>query len=243
LILATLRRDGQAIAKTLAVEIGVSDDTLRRDLRELARKGLLQRVHGGALPASPAMADLHTRQQVSTLEKEVIAKAAAAMLQTGQVAFLDGGTTAVRLARLIDPALRATVVTHSPAVAVALIDHACEVILIGGRLFKHSMVSVGAAAVEGIGRVRADLYFMGITGIHPEIGLTTGDAEEAAVKRALLAAAAETVVLCSSEKLGAASPYVIAPISAASTLVATWTGSDAILDRVAECGVQVIRVS
>ena len=88
-----------------------------------------------------------------------------------------------------------------------------EVILIGGKLFKHSVVSVGAPAIESIRRIHADTYFMGVTGIHPDVGLTTGDFEEAHVKRALSASAAETIVLASSEKLNAVSPYVIAPIS------------------------------
>jgi len=86
------------------------------------------------------------------------------------------------------------------------IDHpGAEVVLIGGRLFKHSVEAVGAAAVEAIGRIRADVYFMGVTGIHPQAGLSTGDLEEAHVKRALIRSAAETVVLASSEKLDAAS--------------------------------------
>ena len=81
-----------------------------------------------------------------------------------------------------------------------------EVILIGGKLFKHSVVAVGAPAIENIRRIHADTYFMGVTGIHPEVGLTTGDFEEAHVKRALSASAAETIVLASSEKLNAVSP-------------------------------------
>ena len=142
------------------------------------------------------------------------------VVQPGQVVFVDGGTTAVQLARHLPPALRATVVTHSPSVAVELVGHAgVEVVLIGGRLFKHSVVAVGAAAVEAIARFHADLYFMGVTGVHAQAGLSTADMEEAAVKRALMAAAGDTVVMASSEKLGAASPYVIAPLDAVATVL------------------------
>lgn len=136
------------------------------------------------------------------------------MVSEGQVVILDGGTTAVQIARHFAPALKATVVTHSPTIAVELVGHRnIEVILIGGKLFKHSVVSVGAPAIESIQRIHADTYFMGVTGIHPRVGLTTGDFEEAHVKRALSASAAETIVLASSEKLNAVSPYVIAPLS------------------------------
>jgi DeoR/GlpR family transcriptional regulator of sugar metabolism len=220
-ILEVLKRDGQIVAKTLSADLGLSEDTIRRDLRELARDGLLQRVHGGALPASPAVVDYAARQQLAPREKIAIGRAAAAMVQRGQVVILDGGTTTLQLARHLPSELDATVVTHSPSIAVELVDHHphVEVVLIGGRLFKHSVVAVGAAAIEAIRRIRADIYFMGVTGIHPEAGLTTGDLEEAHIKRALCESAAETIVLVSAEKLGAASPYGIAPLSEISGIV------------------------
>lgn len=220
LILKRLSSDGQIVAKALAEELGTSEDTIRRDLRELAQAGKLQRVHGGALPASVAVGDLQLRAQVSTEEKVALGRAGAAMIQPGQVVILDGGTTALQVARHLDPALRATLVTHSPNVAVALADHPhVDILMLGGRLFRHSMVNIGADVIDAASRLRADLYFMGATGVHPDAGLSTGDAEEAAVKRALHARAAETVVLASSEKLLAASPFVIVPLGAVGTVV------------------------
>ena len=220
LILDALARDGQVVAKTLSVAFGVSEDTVRRDLRELAAEGRLQRVHGGALPSSPAAVDFAGRQGIGSTAKAAIGKAAAQMIAPGQIAIIDGGTTAVQLARNLPRDLRATIVTHSPSVAVELADHAAlDVILIGGRLFRHSMVAVGAAAIEALSHIRADLYFMGVTGVHPEAGFSTGDFEEAYVKRALAARAAETIVLASAEKLNAASACMIAEIAAASAIV------------------------
>jgi DeoR/GlpR family transcriptional regulator of sugar metabolism len=93
-----------------------------------------------------------------------------------------------------------------------------EIIVLGGRLFRHSMVNVGASVIDAASRLRADLFFMGVTGVHADEGLSTGDAEEAAVKRALHERAAETVVLASAEKLMAASPFLIAPLAAVSLL-------------------------
>jgi len=220
LILARLRQDGQVIAAALSAELGLSEDTLRRDLRALAAEGLLQRVHGGALPASAAVADFTARQVVEPEGKAGIAAAAAAMVQPGQLVFIDGGTTCQQLARRLPPTLRATVVTHSPTIAVELGAHeGIEVVLIGGRLFKHSMVAVGAAALQAIGQIRADLYFMGVTGVAPGAGLSTGDLEEAHIKRALMGQSAETWVLASAEKLNSASAYTIAPCSAATGLI------------------------
>ncbi len=219
-ILTALQRDGQVIAKALSEQFGVSEDTIRRDLRELAAEGLLQRVHGGALPSSPAVVDFAERQQISTGAKLAIARKAAELIRPGQVVILDGGTTSVQLARQLSATLRATVVTHSPSVAVELAGHPLvEVVLIGGRLFKHSVVAVGAAAIEAIGHIRADVYFMGVTGVHPTAGLSTGDLEEAYIKRALAARAAEVVVLALAEKINAASAYVIADATTANTLI------------------------
>jgi DeoR/GlpR family transcriptional regulator of sugar metabolism len=220
LILTRLGKDGQIIAKELAGELGTSEDTIRRDLRELAQSGKLQRVHGGALPASAAVGDLQVREQVSPQEKIALGRYGASKIQTGQVVILDGGTTAIQVARHLDSSLRATIVTHSPNVAVELAAHASiEIIVLGGRLFRHSMVSVGAAVIDAASRLRADLYFMGVTGVHPVAGLSTGDAEEAAVKRALHERAAETLVLASTEKLMAASAFVVAKLQDISLLV------------------------
>lgn len=220
LMLSRLAADGQIIAKDLAREFGTSEDTIRRDLRELAQAGKLQRVHGGALPASAAVGDLQVRENVSPQEKVVLGRFGAAMIQQGQVVILDGGTTAIQVARHLDPSLRATIVTHSPTVAVQLAFHPLiDIIMLGGRLFRHSMVSVGACVIDAASRLRADLYFMGVTGVHPDAGLSTGDAEEAAVKHALHERAAETVVLASTEKLMAASPFVVADLKDLSLLV------------------------
>ena len=219
LLLARLAAEGQLVAKALAHELGTSEDTIRRDLRELAAEGRLQRVHGGALPASAAMGDLALRGQVSTADKVALGRFGASLVRPGQVVILDGGTTALQVARHLAQGLRATVVTHSPTIAVELAQHpGVEILMLGGRLFRHSMVNVGADVIAAASRLRADLFFLGATGVHPEAGLSTGDAEEAAVKRALHQRAAETVVLASSEKLMAASPFVIAPLAAASLL-------------------------
>jgi DeoR/GlpR family transcriptional regulator of sugar metabolism len=241
-ILALLKSDGQVIAKEVSQSMGVSEDTIRRDLRELAHEGLLQRVHGGALPASPAVADFAGREAIAPDGKVAIGRAAAQMIQPGQVVILDGGTTARQLARHIPLDFEATIVTHSPTIALELVNHPnIEVILIGGRFFKHSVVAVGAAAIEAISQIHADTFFMGVTGVHPKAGLTTGDFEEAALKRALSHAAAETMVLASSEKLGAASPYLVVPLSEISGIITERAADEALTRPYEKLRIPVIR--
>jgi DeoR/GlpR family transcriptional regulator of sugar metabolism len=242
-ILDALKRDGQVLATELSASFGVSEDTVRRDLRELAAEGLLQRVHGGALPASPAVAPFARRENMESDAKRRIARRAAEMIAPGQVVIIDGGTTSALLVRQLPDTLNATIVTHSPNIAVALAEHPrVEVVLIGGRLYKHSIVTVGAAAVEAMSHIHADLYFMGVTGVHPTAGLTTGDFEEAHIKRALAARAAETVVLASAAKLNAASAYRIGGVELAQTLIVENTAGVKLTEPIEQAGVTVLRV-
>jgi len=143
------------------------------------------------------------------------------MIEPGQIVIIDDGTTSGELVKHIPRTLAATVATHSPTVAVALAGHpSIDVIMIGGKLYKHSIVNVGAAAIEAMSHINADIYFMGVTGVHPTAGLSTGDLEEAYVKRALVERSAETVVLASMEKLNSASAYAIGNLTLAQTIVA-----------------------
>ncbi len=163
------------------------------------------------------------------------------MIQTGQVVFLDGGTTAVQLARQLPRELCATIVTHSPSIAVELVNHpGIEVLMLGGRLYKHSIVGVGAATVEAIGRIRADLYFMGVASLHPQAGITTGDYEEACVKRALSEASSRTIVLASPEKFNTASPFQIAPLSQVNDIIVHRDIDNALLAPYHEMGINII---
>lgn len=219
-ILDRLRLEGQVVAKDLSAELGISEDTIRRDLRELAREGLLTRVHGGAMPLSSALGNLQVRQSINMDEKKNLAMQALSHISAGQIIILDGGTTTGELARLLPQDLPLTVVTHSPFIACQLNDHArVDVILLGGKVFKHSGVTAGATTLREITKIRADIYFMGVTGVHPQYGLSTGDLEESEIKGALLQAAADTIVMCSKEKLNAVSPFKIADLKEVAGLI------------------------
>jgi DeoR/GlpR family transcriptional regulator of sugar metabolism len=241
LLLERLRRDGRLVAREIAGELGVTEDMIRRDLRELASAGLVQRVYGGALPVSPAVADYAARTAVAPEGKRRVAASAAALVAPGSVVALDGGTTALAVVDALPRDLRATIVTHSPTIAVALAEHRdIDVDIIGGRLFRHSMVASGATALDAVGRLRVDVFLLGVTGVHAEAGLTTGDREEATLKRTIAARAGDTYVLASSEKIGAASAFEVLPLAPVTGLV---TDSDDGPPRsaLAAAGVQLIR--
>ncbi|CDZ73070.1 Transcriptional regulator, DeoR family [Neorhizobium galegae bv. orientalis] len=221
LILDILRREGQVVAKRAAEEFSLSEDTIRRDLREMAAEGLLRRVHGGAMPNAPDLPDFSARRAVSSDVKQRLGRAAAGMVKPGQTIFLDGGTSTAEIARALPRDFAFTVITHSPTIAAELEHHpTADVILIGGRLYKHSMVATGAAAMAQIALMRPDIFFLGVTAVHPARGLSTGDFEEAAIKRHIAACSIETITLVTEEKLDAVSPHVIMPVSALSGMIA-----------------------
>jgi DeoR/GlpR family transcriptional regulator of sugar metabolism len=242
-ILEVLRREGKVVASALSEELGTSEDTIRRDLRDLSSEGLLLRVHGGALPVSPATASFASRRDQSAPAKRVIAQAAAGLVRPGQVVLLDGGTTNLQVAELLPATLEATVVTNSPPVAVALADHPrVAVILLGGQLDKHSLVTRGEATLDGLRMVRPDLYLLGICSLHPELGISTPSLHEAYLKRAMIAAAAEVVALASPEKLNTAAPYVVGPLTELSEIITNRTVDEETLRPYRDLGITMTRV-
>jgi DeoR/GlpR family transcriptional regulator of sugar metabolism len=239
-ILTRLGRDGKVVASELVQVLGVSEDTVRRDLRELAAGGLVQRVHGGALPPPPATATFTQRLRVAPEAKAHLAEAALPMLRGAAVIVLDGGTTSLELARRLPAGRPCTVLTNSPPVASALAEHpSVEVVLIGGRLLKDPQVTVGPEAIEALRAVNADVCVLGICSLHPEVGVTATDHDEAHVKRAMVDSAAEVIALATADKLRTAAPWVVAPLADVTHLV-TDAGDELTADYAA-AGVSVIR--
>ena len=240
-LLALLAETGRVVARDASEAMGVSEDTIRRDLREMAKEGLLKRVHGGAMPLSPATAPFAHRRNIADDDKGRIGKAAADLVENGQLIFLDGGTTAIAVAQALPETLSATVITHSPNVAVELMR--CpdiEIEIVGGRLFRHSVVTTGAATMSWLSRFRPDIAFIGATGLHPDHGITTGDSEEAEVKRAVIGHSGASYILASREKIGAVSSFVIAGFSEIDGIITVAGEEKAMLDAIRAAGPQII---
>ncbi len=231
LILETLRRDGRLVAKTFASELSLSEDTIRKDLREMAAEGLLSRVHGGALPLSSPLPDFAARTGLAHAEKRALGRAAAPV-EPGSTVFFDGGTTNAELIRALPEMIAFTAITHSPTIAAEFERlKNVEVTLIGGRLYRHSMVAVGTEAAQAIGLIRPELFFMGVTAANAAAGFSTGDAEEAAIKRLIARQSRDVWVLLTAEKLGLQSPMTIMPIAEVSGVVLSGEGDPAMFEQ------------
>ncbi len=241
-ILEILRRDGKVLASELSREFRTSEDTIRRDLRNLAAAGMLQRVHGGALPKSPVATNYAARQRQSPGAKIAIAKAAAKLARNGQVIFLDGGTTTLQVVHHLPQNLHATIVTNSAPHAIALAEHpSVDIILIGGKFLKEGLITVGMEMFESFSHINADLCFLGVCSLHREIGITVPDMEEAHRKRAMISGAAEVVALAAAEKLETASPFVVAPLKELTYLVTEHTANNRVLKQYEKLGITVVR--
>lgn len=225
-LLDVLARDGRVVAKDVAVALGISEDSVRRDLRELAEAGLVRRVYGGALPVAAHEPPFASR--ATDADKEQLAEQALALLEPGVTVALDGGTTSLALARRLPRGTRLVIATPSPHVAIAAAEASdARVILLGGELTRHSMVSGGALALEAISRIGADRFLLGASGVHPDHGITTDDPDDAAVKRALAAASRETYLLAGGGKLGARARHPVLPLEALAGVVVTPAERDA----------------
>ena len=240
-ILEQLRREGKVTAADLSAALAVSPDTVRRDLQELAEMGFLRRVHGGALPPASGALPYTARREQAPAAKEAIARATCRLLRSGQVIVLDAGTTTLEVARQMPADLQATVVTNSPAIAVALVEHPnVEVTLLGGRVDKQAHATVGAATIEALRAIRADILVLGVCSLHPDIGITVTDLEETYVKRAMIATAAEVVAVSAADKLGSAAAFVVGPVEELTHLITERSSPQAQLDLYRSHGIEVV---
>jgi DeoR/GlpR family transcriptional regulator of sugar metabolism len=240
-ILDRLDREGKVVAAELSASLDVSPDTVRRDLAELADAGLLRRVHGGALPPTVGAQTYAVRTGQATEAKAAIAQATSRLLRPGQVILLDSGTTTLEVARRLPHDLDATVITNSPPIAVALAEHPrVEVTVLGGMLDKDARALVGAATIEALRSVRADVLVLGVCSLHPDVGITVAALEESYVKRAMIANAAEVVAVSSADKLGSAGPYVVGALSELTHLVTENSVPAAQLDVYRGLGIEVV---
>ncbi len=241
-ILEQLRRVGKVQTLELSRSLQVSEDTLRRDLRDLAAGGKLQRVHGGALPRSPSVGSFAERQGQSAQAKRALAETAARLLQDDQVILVDGGTTNLEVVRQLPRSLRATIVTSSPAIALELVPYPqVEILLLGGRLAKEMETTVGIATAEALHGVRADVCLLGVCSLHVEIGISVAGSEEAQIKRLMIAQSGEVIAVAVAAKLGTAMPYVVGPVSELTHLVTEHFVADEVVAAYTQLGIAVLR--
>lgn len=212
LIRQQLTQSGKVLASDLAIEFDCSEDTIRRDLRELAKSGFCKRVYGGALAHPPAPApnsgsiEVRSRRQIDS--KSRLAKAAVTSLATCDTIFIDASSTNLIIAEALPRDRKINVVTNAPAIALALKDHQmCTIMMIGGLFNSDKGICYGPQAVRDIENIYADVFVLGACGVDAVTGLTALDPSEAEVKRAMVSQSAKVLVASTTNKLGTVAPF------------------------------------
>lgn len=231
-ILHYLTERGFASVTELAREYGVSEMTIRRDLADLEGQRALQRTYGGATVYDPTFFEvsLQTKATQFVEEKRRIGRAAADLVQDGEVVVVDAGSTTTLVAKFLK-SKRVTVVTNSLNIAADLSDcPSIQLYIAGGRLRQGVLAIVGSETTSFFEKIRADKLFLGVDGIGVDGGLTVPDLDEANTKRAMVKAAGQTIVVADHSKIGRSTLSTIVPLSRASLLITGREANPLVLD-------------
>lgn len=240
-ILEILAEDGKLSVNDLASSLGVSVATVRRDLDQLEKQGLLIRMHGGAVAHRITYElPLRFKRVKYREEKRRIAQAAASLLSGGEAIGLTGGTTTAEVARALVEKADLTIVTTAVNIAAELaVRPNLRVLIPGGIVRSRSYEIAGPLAEATLRTLNLDIAFIGVDGISPEAGLTTYDVVEASTNRVMIQQARRVVVVADHSKIGRVTFAQICGLDCVDTFI-TDTGADpAIVDQLREAGLKV----
>ncbi|WP_316824877.1 DeoR/GlpR family DNA-binding transcription regulator [Pedobacter miscanthi] len=240
-IIDTLEKDSRVRLDELSTLLNVSEDTVRRDIKELDSQGLLRAVRGGAISHSPVPQHYREREKYNQQHKQVIANKALQFLKDGQVVFFDGGTSVVALAAALPKDLKITIVTNSFPVANILEDHpSAEVIFAGGRLHKTAFTTMGPETIDTFRKIRADICMLGICSLHHSMGITSIIYEDAQLNNIMINQAQKTIALSALEKINTVEPYYVCPVTDVDVIITETDPDDADLAPYKHLGIEVV---
>jgi DeoR family transcriptional regulator, fructose operon transcriptional repressor len=234
--------DGRIDALAAAGKLNVAVETVRRDLDVLQRRGLLRRVHGGAIAASRYSHEFTfpERQGRNPEQKLRIAQIASQYIPEEGCIFVDGGTTTEFLGEFLRNRPQLMVVTNSLSLASRIGESSTPLFFLSGRVRPTTLSAVGSKTVDDLMTYKAQIAFLGANGIDMQSGFTTVDPDEAAVKRVMIQNATETIVLADNSKFGASYSALFAGFENIDRLVTDVDADPAHVDALAEKGIEVV---
>jgi DeoR/GlpR family transcriptional regulator of sugar metabolism len=186
----------------LAIELRISEDTIRRDFNELHNKGLINKVYGGAFLVKCNSKNVFDIAIINEEKKVVVGQKALPFLKEGQVIIMSGGTTNLSFCKLIPIDFSATIYTYSLPIAMQLSQHPnIELIFIGGKLQKNAMVTIGIDVVHVLSKIKADICFLGVSSIDENQGLTEMGYEVSVVKKEMIRVSEKVIAMATSDKI------------------------------------------
>jgi len=240
-ILQRLRQSGTATAQELGLLVQVSAATIRRDLQRLHRQGALERVYGGAcLPAARDESPFDDVVDQGAADKEAVAVAAAELVGDDQVVLLDIGTTTMRIARRLR-GRRVTVISSSLAVLDVLrSDPEVDLVVLGGTVRRNFQSLVGPLTQDALATVKADVLFLSCTGVDPDGSVVDDISTEATIKRAMVAAARQVVLVAPAAKFPGTGSLRICDVAQLDTIITTTGADESTLERCRRSGGRVV---
>ena len=218
-IIREVNLHNKVLSSDLSVQLNVSEDTIRRDLNELAESGKVLKVYGGALSKS-FQYPFQDNEVYARESKKAIAGKALTLIQDGMTLLLGGGTTMLELARMIPEKMQCTFFTISPLVALELAERSNDdVILIGGKLARSTNITIGSQVINQLSEIRVDLCLLGTNSLSVEDGVTDSDWEVVQIKKAMLRCSQKTAILSIAEKLNSVQKMKVCNINAIDFLV------------------------
>jgi len=218
-IMREVNLHNKVLSSDLSVQLNVSEDTIRRDLNELAENGKVLKVYGGALSKS-FQYPFQDNEVYARESKKIIAQKAITLIQDGMTVLLGGGTTMLELARMLPEKMQCTFFTISPLVALELAERSeDDVILIGGKLARSTNVTIGSQVINQLSEIRVDLCLLGTNSLSVEDGVTDSDWEVVQIKKAMLRCSQKTGILSIVEKLNSVQKMKVCNINAIDYLV------------------------
>jgi len=240
-ILHQVHLHNKVLCTDLSHHIKVSDDTIRRDLQELAEAGKIIKVHGGALSPSFHNGQQITKEVYSYQQKKTIAQKAVELIRDGMFVLTGGGTTILELARTLPAQLKATFISGSiPAIYEYMNHPNIDVIAIGDKLSKNSKITVGSEAISRIKQLKADLCFLGINALDIDNGVSDNDWEVVQIKKAMVESSKRLVCLTISEKINSLQPIQVCDIRKIDTLITELEPTDPLLKPYVQAGINVL---
>ena len=245
-ILEILNSDGAVWVSKLSDELGVTEETVRRDLEKLEKQEVLVRTHGGAIPLGDSSSydlSLEKRKQTNSAAKERLAKEAAKHLLPGDTIFLDSSTTTFYMAKEIKKIKNITVITHSLRVINELAGvESVKLITVGG-LVSANQSFVGTLAENTIrNNFFASKVFFSSKGIKPDAGVLESNEQECFIKQQMIANANEKYYLCDSSKIDRVGFYKLAPLDTIDYFITDSDLSKEYIDRFSEADIHYINV-
>ena len=240
-ILHQVNLHNKVLSTDLSNHINVSDDTIRRDLQELAEAGKLIKVHGGALSPSFHHGNHPSNDVYSYTQKRIIAQKAASLLKDGMFVLTGGGTTIIEMAKTLSSELHATFISGSiPAIYEYMNHPNIDVIVIGDKISKNSKITVGLEAISPIRQLRTDLCFLGINAINLDNGVSDNDWEVVQIKKAMIESSQKLVCLTIAEKINSQQPIQVCEIKKIDTLITELPPDDPLLEPYIKAGIRVL---